>query len=301
MKIIKKPYKISPYEEIKSMKPTWLKEVETLIDKKIKAAKNQLEEEAEYDGQPELNDDKFLYERYKENSENNMYFGNWQVLKYFYRKMKIKLYEVMRGNWLFTDNDVEMYNYFLNLKVSEDIKCKPAFLKIKSGTEVKEDDLIYDNRRFYVYHEFLTDSNKSCNDVLAVPYFNYFLDEFRGLNDIISNAKMQQKWSQYNIFSNNKSFNPLYDYGYENRSIIKKSVNEIKEPKNKDYKSPYEREYSAIKLFEFYLKEDKTYKDLTSKINKRIKEVFNNFSKTEVYELLSDSEKQSLQIFISSI
>lgn len=298
-KYTKKTYDVSVYETIKLLNPLWLSEVENKIANKIDEIIKQLKEEAEYEGQPEMFDDSFLYERYKENADTGMYNGNWQVLKYFYRKMKIKIYELMRGKWLFTDQDVEMYNYFLNLKVSDDIKCKPAQLKIKSSIETS--DLIYDNQNYFVYYEFKTQSNIRINNVGTIPYFMYFSDEFYALEDLIRNAKMQQKngWN-VKLFSTKKSIIPnSYKYGlFENKEILRISTEKIENAINKDYIDPYKSQENVMNLFKSYLDEDEIYNSLNKKLKARIKEIYDKFVKTDTYEVLADIEKEQIKNFI---
>lgn len=294
----KEIYKDLPYNEIKKLNAPWIKDVEQIIKTKIEESEKQLKEEAEYDGQPEFNDDKFLYERFKDNCENNMYFGNWQVLKYFYRKLRIKIYNLMLGKITFTDEDMEMFNYFNDMKVSDDNKCKPSTIKIKSSVEITEEEFYIRQQEFLIYYEFETASDRRYNDVATVGYFTYFQGAFGAINDMIRNVKMLSKYGMcgkpLNLFKNENILTSYILDRYSNRKILNKTIKELKDCTNLNYKDPYSIENNAINLFTSYIKKDKKYNKLCSQLEKQTIKLYKEFKKTDTYNLLNDIEKSKL-------
>lgn len=270
-----------PFNLIKKLNAPWIDEIKTIVEKKIDESIAQLKEEAEYEGDVKFSNEKFLYERFKDNIENKLVFGNYQVLKYFYRIMKIKLYRLIIGRNTFNAHDKEMYNYFINVKVNEKTKCKHALLKFKSATEITDYSIRYNNQSYFVNYILETDENSPYMDILNVPYFNYYNRAFSAIDDMIRNVKMQEK-ENINFFDDDDIFNPLKFYQMENKKVIEISTENIKEVKNKKYISPYNYE-KIIESFELFCKRDDEYNKLCEKYNLKTKELFKDFSKTEEY------------------
>lgn len=110
------------------------------IKKFIDELVSDIEAEAAYDGQPELCDENYLYECFKNNIEFNRKVGNWQVLKYYSRIVVIKLAKSMLGEFTFTEHDVEMIEYFGTMNMDpEEKKCRQRKLKLKSPKAVHTD------------------------------------------------------------------------------------------------------------------------------------------------------------------
>lgn len=282
-----------PFNMIKKLNAPWIDEVKTLVENKISDSIKQLKEEAEYDHDINLSNEKFLYERFKDNIENKLVFGNYEVLKYFYRIMKIKLYRLMLGRNTFNAHDKEMYDYFINIQVDEKTKCKPALLKIKSGTEIDESTIIYLNNKYFLSYVFETDEKHPMMDILHVPYFNFYLNAFRALDDMIRNVKMQQKIN-YNLFDDD-IFNVLKLYQKENNKVIEVSPEILKDVKNTKYKSFYQDEMQLLQLFNSFIKRDDEYQKLLEKINLRIKELYNEFTKREEYNYFPEDLRKRLE------
>ena len=282
-----------PFNMIKKLNAPWIDEVKTLVENKINDSIAQLKEEAEYDHDINLSNEKFLYERFKDNIENKLVFGNYEVLKYFYRIMKIKLYRLMLGRNTFNAHDKEMYNYFVNIQVDEKTKCKPAFLKIKSGTEIDESSILYIHNKYMLSYVFETNENSPYMDVLNVPYFNHYLNCFRALDDMIRNVKMQQKLN-LSLF-NEDIFDILKLYQKENNKIIEISTEILKDVKNKNYKSFYEDEAQLLQLFNSFIKRDDEYQKLLEKMNLRIKELYNEFTKREEYNYFPEDLRKRME------
>lgn len=279
-----------PFNLIKKLNAPWIDEVKTIVEKKIDESIAQLKEEAEYEGDVKFSNEKFLYERFKDNIENKLVFGNYQVLKYFYRIMKIKLYRLIIGRNTFNAHDKEMYNYFINVKVNEKTKCKHALLKFKSATEITDYSIRYNNQSYFVNYILETDKNSPYMDILNVPYFNYYNRAFISIDDMIRNVKMQEK-ENINFFDNDDIFNPLKLYQMENKKVIEISTENIKDIKNEKYISPYNYE-KIIESFELFCKRDDEYNKLCEKYNLKTKELFKNFSKTEEYNNLPEDVRK---------
>jgi len=282
-----------PFNMIKKLNAPWIDEVKILVENKISDSIRQLKEEAEYDHEINLSNEKFLYERFKDNIENKLVFGNYEVLKYFYRIMKIKLYRLMLGRNTFNAHDKEMYDYFINIQVDEKTKCKPAMLKIKSGTEIDESTIIYLHNKYILSYIFETNENSPYMDILHVPYFNIYLNAFRALDDMIRNVKMQQKIN-YNLFDDD-IFNILKLYQKENNKVIEISTEILKDVKNTKYKSFYADEANMIAIFQTFVNADNEYKSILEKMNLRMKEIYKEFIKTEEYKSFTNAVKLKLE------
>lgn len=218
MKSLKKPYKNSPYFEIKSMKCTWAEEMETDVKEYIATLEQQLHDEAEYCGVLEMLDDTYLYKCFLNNKDNQMYFGNWEVLKYFLRKMRIKLAKEIIGEFCFTKQDKEMYDYFCSVQINEKNKCKPAILKFKSCAEIQISNLLYSEkayRKYKVYYKFdsfLASDDNYDNNVAEIPYFSWFEEKFNLLDDVVRHVKMLNFMYGCDLFTS--KFKTRYLNGY---------------------------------------------------------------------------------------
>ena len=85
-----------PFETITELKAPWIKEIKSIVTEYIVKLVNQYKEETEYCNVPEFYDEKFLYERFKENRDTGMWNGNWEVLKYFALNFEIKVLKTMK-------------------------------------------------------------------------------------------------------------------------------------------------------------------------------------------------------------
>ncbi len=140
--LAQKPYEKSPYEVFKELKAPWLGELRQNVTNVIDAYYAWIRDEAQLDGVPRLVDEDFLYERFVDNVACNLYYSNWEVLKYFIVIMRIKMYKEFIGEWTFTEHDVEMYNHFNYMDVNDDNKCTYRQLKFHSNLGVNEYELL---------------------------------------------------------------------------------------------------------------------------------------------------------------
>ncbi len=230
MKLAPKPFTIHPYDDMVSKGCPWLNEVKTAVLDRIKAESDRIPKESAMDGNPYLADESFLYECFVDNIEHGLVRDNWQILKYFVRMFHIKiLYDVI-GEWKFTDRDVEMYNHFNEIKVTEHDKCIPRYLKFHIDDD--EDNLRFDYIMFPA--EFYIDcghfkyqiglkkitncENYHVDDKYYKPYeqqmlsaarrgfdntgyINFFEYEGWLLQSMVQNARMEGKWKNDNFFT----------------------------------------------------------------------------------------------------
>lgn len=151
MKTIAKPYKTSPYTAMVKLKAPWIADVKARVTKRITEYEQFLENEAQIDGQPELTDDKFLYETFKHNVEHNMAYGLLHVLKYFNIKFRMKILYDMIGQWKFTDQDVEIYNHFRNTSYRK-IAGGVNTTKLRYATGKAPNIYVHDNTCKWITH-----------------------------------------------------------------------------------------------------------------------------------------------------
>lgn len=199
-----------PYTTLSKLNCPWLSSMIQQVTSKIEELKNLMINEAEFDGQPELADEAYLFEQFKDNCNNQLWNGNWQILKYFVTLMEIKVFELMLGKCQFTDADKEMYNYFAGMKVNATNKCKPSALKYKSGA-VPNTYIDPNGVQMLVYYtdETTTTKYKDCD-----IYTNFFHHYFELIEDMVRNVKMLTKrYPVDNFFEMQTPFKLLNDRG----------------------------------------------------------------------------------------
>lgn len=172
MKTIAKPYKTSPYTAMVKLKAPWIADVKARVTKRIAEYEQFLENEAQLDGQPELTDDKFLYDTFKYDVEHNMAYGLFHVLKYFNIKFRVKILYDMIDQWKFTDQDAEIYNHFRNTSYSK-LGVGSITTKISYATGKAPNIYVHDN---------------TCKWIVRVGkesefYSNFFYQEIVLIND----------------------------------------------------------------------------------------------------------------------
>lgn len=243
MTLLDCPYKdsFSPYEVAKNAKAPWLDEVIITITDLINNLENQLKKEADYCGDTNLLDPEYMYAKFKENCKYEMYFGNWIILKYFSRIMKIKLLNEIIGNWTFTQEDKEMYEYFLNIEINDKNKIKQNTLKYKSCIEDTLANIRSNLGDMYIWLEFKTD-NISANNVAKIHYYRFFDYKFQAIDNLSRNAKMLQKYNEdfdffskdcfknFDIITNEKTFGNEVNYSIT--EILQNWQKEAKKPRN---------------------------------------------------------------------
>lgn len=178
MKTIAKPYNSSPFTEMVKQKCPWIDDVRERVTKRIEEFERFIDEQAKKDGQPELTNAEQLYSFFKYNKEHNQYYGNLNVMKYFIWQFKVKILHDMIGEWRFTDHDVEMYNYFVEVKIPKAVKVGKFFYAYDK--ECKSPSMfVHDN---------------TCKWLMVVDgdlefYSNWFYKEIILLNDMIRNVR----------------------------------------------------------------------------------------------------------------
>ena len=204
MKLLKDQKNNFIFDIVKKENPSWNKDLHKKIEKFVKVYKKQLRKEAEYDGDDRLCQEEFLYERFKLNVEHDMYNGNWQILKYFYRNLRLKVFYQMIGENRYTEEDVEMYNYFTSIEVNEKCKCRPKLLKLSSGSELNSPGMLESDNRWYVDYTIYVKTPSTDGNGYSVIYLNFsdfFEDSFSIIEDMVRNCEMKPK-----IFPNDNLF-----------------------------------------------------------------------------------------------
>lgn len=287
-----------PFEIITELKAPWIKEIKSIVIEYIAKLSNQYKEEAEYCGVPEFHNEKFLYERFKENCDTQMWNGNWEVLKYFALNFEIKVFKTMIGEWAFTDADKEMYEYFRNIQVNDKTKCKPAQLAIKSGAKITVKDLIYNpNSEYKIYYEFTPKDEYNAN-VITGFYFEMFGKSLSCIENMIRNCKMLAKFNDEDFFTSETLYvSQRYEAMVKGAELgepinvsCKKIVMECDKPKNK-----VDNGVNVMKQFGDFCMENKKYKKLYDEMMKMSKELFKEFTNTsEDYKNLSEKSKEDI-------
>lgn len=287
-----------PFETITELKAPWIKEIKSIVTEYITKLANQYKEEAEYCGVPEFHNEKFLYERFKENCDTQMWNGNWEVLKYFALNFEIKVFKTMIGEWAFTDADKEMYEYFRNIQVNDKTKCKPAQLAIKSGAKITVKDLIYNpNSEYKIYYEFTPKDEYDAN-VITGFYFEMFGKSLGCIENMIRNCKMLAKFNDEDFFTSETLYvSQRYEAMVKGAEFdepinvsCKKIVMECDKPKNK-----VDNTVTVVKQFSDFCMENKKYKALYDEMMKMSKELFKEFTNSsEDYKNLPEKHKENV-------
>lgn len=286
-----------PFEIITELKAPWIKEIKSIVTEYITKLVNQYKEETEYCGVSEFYDEKFLYERFKENCDTEMWNGNWEVLKYFALNFEIKVLKTMIGEWTFTDADKVMYEYFNNVQVNDKTKCKPAQLAIKSAAKITTKDIIYNHINDYkIYYEF-TPKDKYDANVIIVYYFEMFSKSLSCIENMIRNCKMLAK-SNEDFFTSetlyvSQKYEAIAKYG-ERGEPINVSCNKIEMECDKP-KIKVDNDVNVMKQFGDFCMENKKYKNLYDEMMKMSKELFKEFANTsEDYKNLPEKSKENI-------
>lgn len=161
--IAKKPYRTTPFSVFVKIGAPWATEMKERVTNVIDAYQKAIVEDAEFDGNPKMADEDFLYSRFKDNVAGGLVYANWEVLKYFYMIMRMKMYKEIIGDWTFTEHDVEMYNYFVSMDVKDSEKCVAKYLKWKSNVGVNEYELL--DRYFYSWDDYNSSEGECCKGV----------------------------------------------------------------------------------------------------------------------------------------
>lgn len=304
MTLLPCPYEnsFSPYVFAKQNNAIWLNEIEEQIKEMISTLNQQLIKEAEYCSDTDLLDPKFMYVRFKENCKYDMYFGNWSILKYFIRIMKIKLLNEIIGNWTYTEEDKEMYEYFFTFEINDKNKPKQNTLKYKSCVEDNMSIIRSNLGDMYIWLEFKTD-DISANNVSKIHYYRFFDYKFQAIDNLARNAKMLQKYNEdfdffsedcfknFDIITNKKTFGNEINYSIT--EILQNWQKEAKKPKN-------------VKPQDFYLEAEKyananpLYNKLTAErallYNKLLKEFMETSKGKLLYSCLPDEYKEQIMM-----
>lgn len=281
---------VNPYLEVKNNHYPWLDKISKDIDKCIDEYNNLIVTEAEFDKNTNLAHEDFLYDCFKKNVENEEYNGNWEILKYFRLFMHVKFLHYMKGDWTFTVQDKEMYDYFDSIKVNDTIKCKPAKLRIKSGIEPNLEQIFCfgENR-----NDCIVKYDVKSDYLQEQAYWFLFATWYYSLGNMIRNCKMLSKTGPWNFF--NHDFIPVvFDKSYGSTMYNKEYIMlEYGKTPNKTPENNYS--YSDfMKALNDYCMKDKTYVKLSTKLTKVYNELKTKFIKEnqENYNNLNEHDKQ---------
>lgn len=297
MTLLKQNYTLA-YDEFKAA--PWMAKVKTKIETLIKELTDSLNEEAENCHDAELLNPDVMYKRFKDNCHLGQFCGNWTILKYFTRMLDIKVYNEMIGNWLYTEEDKEMFDYFFNLKVTKEIKATPKILKFNNAPVNVYNYL--DSTGNTVYIEF---NSKANYNVYAEPYTNLFNGKFSCIDTLLRKSKMIMLYKPtdklfekecYTDIAIESKLNELGDCTIDD--IKSKSYNEILSNERREYVEKYE---STINKTQFlnslnaFLNNNKIYIVLQALYTKKYNTLLAKFKNTpegkELYDRLSDIEK----------
>ena len=196
--IIAKTYNKHPFVEMEKQNAPWIDSVRTAVNTYVARMEELIKMEAEFEGQPELANDDFLYERFVDNRDGDMFVANWEIFKFFVAKLEIKIAKEVIGEWLYTEHDVEMYRYFHNMKVNINNKCQPKFIKFKSGVDAKlysvsSAELMQTAKVYYYSEEYKSHDTYFCMMEMFYPLFDC-------VDNLVKHVKMNQTWNDVDFF-----------------------------------------------------------------------------------------------------
>lgn len=279
-------YEINPFDDAKELKAPWLKELKSYVKDTIELMKSEIKKEAEYDGQTELTDEKFLYKRFKDNCQTGMIYGNWEVFKYFLRNMRLKLCYEMIGELKYTKEDKEMYDYFMNIEVTEKTKCKHSIIKFKSSAEQSYQNVQFhcsQHEEYAVYYNFKSETGCDYyeNQVVAVPYFTRFSKLFNSLSNMVAHVKMLKVIDNTHFFNVKERYRSPFTE-YVKAEYISHSVDEIELKVHKDELDTFKKG-EILKSFNTFCEKNDEYQKLMCNFKLLQKHLFYEFKKTDTF------------------
>lgn len=287
MTLLDCPYKdsFSPYEAAKNAKAPWLDDVIIEITGLIDKLEKQLKKEAEYCKDTSLLDPEYMYAKFKENCKYEMYFGNWTIAKYFYRQFKIKVLKEMIGQWEFTVEDKEMYNYFCNVEINDKNKCKPSMIKFKSCVEYTGDEIVtatHIDKKLYISFK---SEDAMANNVLEIPYYDFFGYRLFATMNIRRNITQNYRYvSDYDFFGDRCFTTNMFDvYCKKYNGIEAISAYELQ---SNAYKSTYKPKKYKIadyyKSLDEFVMNNPLYNKLKMKLDMLYLKLASEFKETEL-------------------
>lgn len=261
--IIAKTYNKHPFVEMEKQNAPWVDSVRTAVNTYVARMEELIKMEAEFEGQPELANDDFLYERFVDNRDSDMFVANWQIFKFFVAKLEIKIAKEVIGEWLYTEHDVEMYRYFHNMNVNINNKCQPKFIKFKSGVDAKlysvsSEGLLQTAKVYYYSEEY-----KSCNVYFCMMEMFYPL--FDCVDNLVKHVKMNQTWNDVDFFEVERYALPHHVGGkgmFDNMKDVRWQEQIQEQPKE---------EVTNVVGAKFTVFADMVCKDFLDKCNKSLK------------------------------
>ena len=301
-KLVKKPAK-SPFDEAVVYGYTWTGEFKKLIEEQVKIHQELLTREAEFEGNSLLADENFLYQKFTENVANEEWNANWEILKFFGMNLKIKMLKYMYGEWCLTEHDKEMFDYFYNLEVNANTKCKPAKLKFKSGIEPKLDDIflsswdIRDKYALEYFMEYETYSNK-----VKYTIWTDYCDWFHDLENMYRNCKMLQKFEHVKEHVFEPEFTKVFIRNKTDSSVILKKWRLLKFGESvltsDDIHGFNRTNYrDFLENLNEFMKKDPEYAKLAQQITEVSKKLAAKYivDNKETYDSLSEFDKSNFQ------
>lgn len=256
--------------------------------------------EAKYDCNSDLANEDFLYSWFKRNIENGEWNANWQILKYFMLNMKIKAIQYMYGEWKFTQNDKEMYDYYNTVEVNAQTKCKPNLLRINSGIEPSLDNVLFQFNRDKYTIQYLVEIKDYGGEIRKEKMFSAiwmsYCNWFMCISNLARNAKMLDKTLHCDNF---------FDFKFEPINICGSDI-VSKRPIEADEKvmSSYEQAVLEAEKFKQFnagimevLNTNKEYIKLSKQIAKIASKVTSDYINThrKEYEALSPKNKDFIK------
>lgn len=303
MALLNYPYKdkFSPYQFAKKNNADWIDKIKGEIQPVISAMEKQLMDEAEFCHDTELLDPKNMYCRFKENCEHNTFMGNWVILKYFSRMLKIKLLKEMLGEWTYTKEDKEMYEYYRSINVNYKNRISPRSLDYKSGIEDKcENSFLKYASSKPIYLDFPTNDKADTHNVLCVDYYDLFTYKLHSIDDMVKRAKMRPLTvDNYDMFGKDcflcravATYIERYGSMPVNYSLQPISCMFFRE-RNKPKPITKEMYYNAALE---YIEHDRQYNIMMAELQRYKQQLIDKFNKTkkgkEMYELLPEEYKK---------
>lgn len=304
MKQLKKPDVKTPYETICELNPSWKSEMEEAVKNRIKDIEAAIKKEAEKSGDIRMADEEFLYSRFKDNVSTGMIFANWEVLKYFSKILLCKWYYEHIGEWKYTEEDVEMYRYFRDIKVSNSTKCRKRFISFDSVYEEvfdNSDEIDQVAEKTLLYYEL---DDGSADNVITVNYFDLYHVRWLLINDMEVNCLMHGKYmTDDDLFKSDNLYRSTtleYANAYGHISNISDTpifTNYVREMKEMSEK-PFE---TLCRNIDESLKSNEEYKSTVEKLAKIMTPVIEEVLKSNKFlvDKLHPSEVLSLKKLIN--
>lgn len=203
----------SPFKTVNALNYSWIpefqKEARDNIDSLLESIKY---EATEVDHNSLYLDESLLYDMFKYNVDYDEYNANFIILKYLNYYLQIKMLKyVSTGEWLFTDNDIEMLRYFAELRHD----CKSTLLSMKHKVTKPSRTIDLDVESLIQHYSNVLDRTDIVKLRSQGNYYNYYIYKYP-----IYEVEEYTRYQDNSAFIHEFDYYELFDEWFERLDTI---------------------------------------------------------------------------------